>query len=53
MELTTIQIGMFEMLAIVILAIYLGQWIREHFPILKKYCIPAPVVGGTLLSIIT
>ena len=26
MELTTIQIGMFEMLAIVILAIYLGQW---------------------------
>ena len=53
MELTTIQIGMFEMLAIVILAIYLGQWIREHFPILKKHCIPAPVVGGTLLSIIT
>ena len=53
MELTTIQIGMFEMLAIVILAIYFGQWIREHFPILKKYCIPAPVVGGTLLSIIT
>ena len=41
------------MLAIVILAIYLGQWIRERFPILKKYCIPAPVVGGTLLSIIT
>ena len=53
MELTTIQIGMFEMLAIVILAIYFGQWSREHFPILKKYCIPAPVVGGTLLSIIT
>ena len=53
MEITTIKIGMFEMLAIVILAIYLGQWIREKLPILKKYCIPAPVVGGTLLSIIT
>lgn len=53
MEITTIKIGMFEMLAVVILAIYLGQWIREKLPILKKYCIPAPVVGGTLLSIIT
>lgn len=53
MEITTIKIGMFEMLAIVILAIYIGQWIREKLPILKKYCIPAPVVGGTLLSIIT
>lgn len=53
MEITTVKIGMFEMLAVVILAIYLGQWIREKLPILKKYCIPAPVVGGTLLSIIT
>ncbi len=53
MEITTIKIGMFEMLAVVILAIYLGQWIREKLPILKKYCIPAPVVGGTLLSIVT
>lgn len=53
MEITTVKIGMFEMLAVVILAIYLGQWIREKLPILKKYCIPAPVVGGTLLSIVT
>ena len=53
MEITTVKIGMFEMLAVVILAIYLGQWIREKLQILKKYCIPAPVVGGTLLSIIT
>lgn len=53
MEITTVKIGMFEMLAVVILAIYFGQWIREKLPILKKYCIPAPVVGGTLLSIIT
>lgn len=53
MEITTIKIGMFEMLAIVIMVVYLGQWIRNKLPILKKYCIPAPVVGGTLISIIT
>ena len=41
----TIKIGMFEMLAIVVLVVYLGQWIRDKLPILKKYCIPSAVVG--------
>lgn len=50
---STIKIGMFEMLAIVVLVVYLGQWIRNKLPILKKYCIPSAVVGGTLISIIT
>ena len=53
MEITTIKIGMFEMLAVVVLTVYLGQWIRNKLPILKKYCIPDAVVGGTLVSIIT
>ena len=53
MEIPSIKIGMFEMLAIVVLVVYLGQWIRNKLPILKKYCIPSAVVGGTLISIIT
>lgn len=53
MEIPKIQIGMFEMMAIVVLVIYLGQFIRNKLPILKKYCIPAAVVGGTLVSILT
>lgn len=53
MEIPTIKIGMFEMLAIVVMVVYLGQWIRNKLPILKRYCIPSAVVGGTLVSIIT
>lgn len=53
MEIPTIKIGMFEMMAIVVLVIYFGEWLRKVFPFLKKYCIPAPVVGGTLFSILT
>lgn len=53
MEMQTIKIGMFEMLAIVVMVVYLGQWIRNKLPILKKYCIPSAVVGGTLVSIVT
>ena len=35
MEIRTIQIGMFEMMGIVVLVIYFGQWIREKLPVLK------------------
>ena len=47
-----IEIGMFETLAITVLVIYLGIFLREKLPILKKYCIPSAVVGGTLVAII-
>jgi len=53
MEISTLKIGMFEMLAIVVLVIYLGQWLRNKLPVLKRYCIPAAVIGGTLVSIVT
>lgn len=47
-----INVGMFETLAVTVLVIYLGIWLRKVFPVLKKYCIPSAVVGGTLLSIV-
>lgn len=53
MEIVTVKIGMFEMLAIVVLAVYLGQWIRSKFPVLGKYCIPSSVIGGTLFALLT
>lgn len=53
MEIPVIKIGMFQMLAIVVMAVYLGQWIRNKLPVLKKYCIPSSVIGGTLIAVIT
>ncbi len=53
MEITTLKLGMFETLGIAVLAIYLGEYTRTKFPILKKYCLPAAVVGGTIFSIIS
>ena len=44
---------MFQTLAIAILAIYLCEFLRKKIPAIKKYCIPAAVVGGTIFSIIT
>jgi len=53
MEISTLKIGMFEMLAIVVLVVYLGQWLQNRFPVLKRYCIPPAVIGGTLVAVLT
>ncbi len=53
MERIVLKLGMFETLALGVLAIYLGNILRKMFPILKKYCLPAAVVGGTLFALIS
>src|SRR5574344_440894 len=44
---------MFHTLGLAVLSIYLGEWIRNKFPALKKYCLPGAVIGGTIVSIIS
>ncbi|WP_439234733.1 sodium/glutamate symporter [Lonepinella koalarum] len=53
METTSVTISMFETLGLAVIAIYFGDWLRHIFPILRKYCLPASVVGGTIFSIIS
>lgn len=53
MERITLELGMFEVLLIAVIGIYLGDFLRKKFPILVKYCLPSAVVGGTIISIIT
>lgn len=48
-----INVGMFETLAVTVLVIWLGVFLRNLLPVLKKYCIPSAVVGGTLFAIVT
>lgn len=48
-----LQLDMFETLGLAVLAIYLGEILRKIFPILKKYCLPASVVGGTVFAFIS
>lgn len=45
--------GMPETLAIAVILLLLGRWVKEKITILKKFFIPAPVVGGLIFSIIT
>ena len=47
-----IKLDIFQTLAFTVLLIWLGDYLRNKFPILKKYCIPSAVVGGLLFAII-
>lgn len=48
-----VNIDMLTTMGVAALAIYLGNFLRKQFPILKKYCLPASVVGGTIFALIT
>ena len=48
-----LKLGMFETLALAVLAIYFGDFLRSKMPFLKKYCLPSAVVGGTIFSLIS
>ena len=45
-----IKLDMFQSLALAVIAIWLGNWCRQKFPFLRKYCLPGAVVGGTIIS---
>ena len=48
-----LKIPMFQTMAIAVISIWFGNWCRQKFPFLKKYCLPGAVVGGTIFSIIS
>ena len=49
----TFTFDMYQTLMIAVLALLLGRLIRKKFPVFKKFCIPAPVIGGLIVSVIT
>lgn len=50
--LMSIKLDMYQMVGVAILVYYLGQTIRARFPIFEKYCIPIPVIGGVIFSLV-
>lgn len=53
MERIVLKLGMFETLMVAVLAIYVGEFLRNKIPVLKKYCLPGAVVGGTLFALLS
>ena len=47
------QFNMSETLAIGVVLLFIGQFIKSKISLLEKYFIPAPVIGGFLFSLVT
>ena len=48
-----IQLDMYQTLAIAVLVLLLGRYLKKKIYVLEKICIPAPVIGGLLFAIMT
>ena len=48
-----IELDMYQTLAIAVVVLMLGKYLRKNCSLLEKFCIPAPVVGGVLFAVFT
>ena len=44
---------MYQTLAVAVIALFVGKYVRKGIPLLEKFCIPIPVVGGVIFAIIS
>ena len=46
-----IKLNMYQTLAVAVIALFVGKYVRKGIPLLEKFCIPIPVVGGVIFAI--
>ena len=47
-----VKLNIYQTMAAAIAVYYLGVWLRYKIGFLRKYCIPAPVVGGIVFAVV-
>jgi len=47
-----LKLDMVQSIALAVLVLLFGQFLVERFSVLRKYCIPTPVVGGFIFAIL-
>lgn len=47
-----LSLNMYQTLGLAIVLLLLGMWVKRKIVVLQKYFIPAPVIGGTIFSLI-
>ena len=48
-----VDLDMYQSAGVGVLALLLGFFFTRHIPFLKRFCIPAPVSGGLVVSLLT
>ena len=48
-----IELDMYQTLALAVVVLTLGKFLRSRVSALERFCIPAPVIGGVLFAVFT
>ena len=48
-----VSLNMYQTLAVAVIALFVGKYVRKAIPILETFCIPIPVVGGVIFAILS
>ena len=48
-----LSLDMYQTVAVAVLVLLLGSFLKKRIYFLEKFCIPAPVIGGLLFAILT
>lgn len=48
-----IELDMYQTIAVAVVVLMLGKYLRRRCGILEKFCIPAPVIGGVIFAVFT
>ena len=49
----TVSLDMYQSAGVGVAALLLGMYLTRQVPFLKRHCIPAPVTGGLIISLLT
>lgn len=49
----SVQLGPVQTLAVALIALQLGYWLTRKIDILRRFYIPAPVIGGVLVALVS
>ena len=47
-----LNLNMYQTLAIAVIVLVFGKWLKGKISVLEKFCIPSPVIGGLLFAIL-
>lgn len=49
----TFSFDMYQTIFIAVIVLFLGSFLKKRIEFLRKFCIPAPVVGGLIFAVLT
>ena len=52
-NLMKVQLDMYQTIAVAVVVLMLGKFLKKRCSVLERFCIPAPVIGGVLFAIFT